>query len=444
MKACSPSLKRCLKNETQMSLFLFAKIFLNILAFPLPICDIGGDFMFYIPQIQKDDCGFACLKMMLANLNKDKNYLFIPQDENHGLYSFTDLTEIAYEYGLSLKGFKAEEKDELGKETSFPLILSLSLENDAKHAVLVTGVKFNRIFYLDPNKGKTSMPLKKFISIWDGTGLMIDDFNERKCPYQSFNPLSLTSRILLGFMEALIVGLVLLAVYFVKDGTPIYIPFIFLAGAILCELLLRAISYNMMKKLDDYFFKEELVPNDHLKDYLFRFEQFKKLSLSSPLHYVLLILTAISLVVLILLNDRRNALLVVVPLLLVLFDLFVINPFLKNKKTQIEAKENSLDSVNDVSSFKEEAHNLHKLAYDYSYMNLASAYIYAGLIIATALLTMHLCGISSTPYVIFYSCISLSLYKAMDAIVNMNEDIDEFNKVKVKLGNRMRRQKENE
>ena len=32
--------------------------------------------MFYIPQIKKDDCGFACLKMVLANINKDKNYLF--------------------------------------------------------------------------------------------------------------------------------------------------------------------------------------------------------------------------------------------------------------------------------------------------------------------------------------------------------------------------------
>ena len=33
---------------------------------------------YYVPQIKNDDCGFACLKMMIANLYQKEEALFIP------------------------------------------------------------------------------------------------------------------------------------------------------------------------------------------------------------------------------------------------------------------------------------------------------------------------------------------------------------------------------
>ena len=32
---------------------------------------------YFCYQLQDDDCGFACLKMLLANINNDKNYLYL-------------------------------------------------------------------------------------------------------------------------------------------------------------------------------------------------------------------------------------------------------------------------------------------------------------------------------------------------------------------------------
>ena len=38
--------------------------------------------MYFIKQIDNHDCGFASLKMLLANIYKDKRYLYLKQDLN--------------------------------------------------------------------------------------------------------------------------------------------------------------------------------------------------------------------------------------------------------------------------------------------------------------------------------------------------------------------------
>ena len=57
--------------------------------------------MFYfIPQIGQSDCGFACLKMLIAHLYDNQDALYLKQDENHGPYSFKELKDIGELYGV--------------------------------------------------------------------------------------------------------------------------------------------------------------------------------------------------------------------------------------------------------------------------------------------------------------------------------------------------------
>ena len=79
-------------------------------------------FMYYVPQIQKDDCGYACVKMLLANVQKDKNFLFLPQDENHGPYSYQDLIDIAKGHGIILNGYTVEDKSTIKEHKKFPML----------------------------------------------------------------------------------------------------------------------------------------------------------------------------------------------------------------------------------------------------------------------------------------------------------------------------------
>ena len=395
--------------------------------------------MYYIRQIQKDDCGFACLKMVLAMVNKDKDYLFLPQKESHGMYSYDELMNIGKEYGINFTAFRALEKDTLDKNSSFPFIATICLKNGAKHAIVVRKLRFGRVFYTDPRMGKASMPLKKFINIWDGTGLFIESMEKIKCPIKSINPIKTSSKIGLGIIQLVSGACAVIGVYFIRDTTPIYIPVIFLSLAIIAELVMRAVSYSIMKGLDNYFFDDEVLPKKNFKDYLVRFEEFKRLSLASPMNYILMLIFAAALITIVLLNDVKNIMLVVVPLILALFDLFAIKPLLKKRKQEISEEEENLETACGGEDFKEKVKQLHSKSYNYSYLTIALAYLYAGFIVATSLLTMRFCGISSFPYIIFYSLISMTLYKTMDKLLSFSEVIDQYNEAKLKLTNSIKR-----
>ena len=64
--------------------------------------------MYYIQQTRKDDCGYASLKMLLASLNKDKNYLFLQEEKEKGSYSYLELVTIAKQHDVELNGYRID------------------------------------------------------------------------------------------------------------------------------------------------------------------------------------------------------------------------------------------------------------------------------------------------------------------------------------------------
>ena len=395
--------------------------------------------MFYIPQTQKDDCGFTCLKMMLANLNNDKNYLFLPQENDHGPYSYSDLIAIAQKYGLNLQGIQTTEKSTLSNHKAFPFIASVTLPNGALHAVLVMKVNRDKVIYLDPRKGKVKMKLNDFLRIWDGSALLMESYEKKKCSYKITDPMTISNKIFLGIIQFIVGLLAIFGVYFIKDDTPIYVPAIFLSLAIITELILKALSYRIMKKLDSHYFSEGVIPDTGFRSYIEKYEKYKSLSLTSPMNYILLLVFSLALLFIILLNDRKNAFLAITPLLLAVIDSFLVSPYLKKKKMEIDELEEDLDSAKDALDLKNKVKVVHDKAYSYGYFDLAMRYVYAGAIVLTTLLTMRLCGISSFPYIIFYSCISLTLYKSISQLLSYGDKVQEYDLVKIKLNNETRK-----
>lgn len=400
--------------------------------------------MFYIPQVQKDDCGFACLKMVLANINRDKNYLFMSQKEEHGAYSYSDLMKLAKKEGANLEALKVTEKSELNNCTSFPFIASVALKNGAKHAVVVTKIRWKRVYLLDPSRGKHSLPINKFIEIWDGTGLYVQSFEFKKATKPKVEPLSVSSKIGLSIIQIIAMGLAVSGVYFIKDDTKVYIPALFLSLAIIAELILKLVSYRIMKNLDKKYFSNDYLPEKNFKDYIKRYEQYKKLSLSSPMNLLLIIVLSIGLITIVILNDYRNIMLALVPMVLALLNNIIVQPILKNKKKDILQLENSLDDVRSGEELRERMSEIHDKAYNYGYLDIAIRYVYAGLIILSALLTMRICGISSFPFIIFYSCISVTIFKSLDEMLSFNERIEEYNLAKIKMINAVKLDKRND
>lgn len=393
--------------------------------------------MYYISQIQKDDCGFACLKIVLANLNKDKNYLFLPQDEKHGYYSFSDLKRIGERHGLTFKAVRATERESIMKETKFPLIVVTLAKNGAKHAVVVTKAKGKRISYIDPKIGTINTSLNVFLGIWDGTALIIENFRKTKCGEVMVEPIKKSTHFGLTLLQMMVGVLAVIGVYFIKDGTPIYYPVIFFGLAILLELFLKMMIYHVMKKLDSYFFREDNLPSSGYKDYLYRYENYKRLALSSPMNYVLILVFTLALVVVSLLNDMRNILLIFVPILLCFTRHLYVKPVLKRKRSQIAELEENLDNIKNVQALKQTVKTIHDKAYLYGYLDMVCRYVFIGIIIAVTLLLMNLNGISSVPYLVFYSYLTIVFYRSIDQLFSFEEKMEEFNIVKVRINNSM-------
>ena len=134
--------------------------------------------MYYIPQVTKSGCGFTCLKMLLATVRKDERYLYIPENESHGPYSYQELLEIAQHYEVTLVGLKYDDKDDLRHFKEFPIILTVQRENQSPHAVLARKIKGKSIKISDPARGTYWQSIEKFIKEWDGTALAISHIED--------------------------------------------------------------------------------------------------------------------------------------------------------------------------------------------------------------------------------------------------------------------------
>lgn len=117
--------------------------------------------MNYCLQIQNDDCGFACIKMLLAYFYKNKNYLFITQDIKHGRYSMLDLKEIAQKEGLFCDGYKYNT---ITENKNYPCIGHLQIDNK-NHFIIIEKVTKKYVKYFDPSTGINIKSIEDFDEI---------------------------------------------------------------------------------------------------------------------------------------------------------------------------------------------------------------------------------------------------------------------------------------
>jgi ABC-type bacteriocin/lantibiotic exporter with double-glycine peptidase domain len=109
--------------------------------------------MYFIPQISQNDCGVACLKMLLADINHDSNYLYLPYQENSRPLSYQKIIQMAEKYQLFLKGFVVAEKEEIINNQNYPLIVTIKSHQNVGHAVIVKGIRHHYVQIVDPDQG---------------------------------------------------------------------------------------------------------------------------------------------------------------------------------------------------------------------------------------------------------------------------------------------------
>ena len=304
--------------------------------------------MYYIPQVTKSGCGFACLKMLLATAHKDERYLYLKEDENHGTYSYQELVAIAQRYDVTLIGVKYDDKGDLRHLTRFPLILTVVKENGSPHAVLISKRRGKKVKVYDPDKGIYWQRVDRFIQRWDGTALSINQVQERQFTYRIIDVSDKKGEIVSYIMQTLAAISLALATFFIKPGGSLIMPLIFLIASVLCEIVLRMFLLRRMQKCDKYL--RRFLPYVRKKDYFEyykRSQHYKSSALTMGLNFVFYLLVVILIVTISLINSVTFVVSIGAALLAALIDVFFFTPFKKSINKELETNENELQYVKD-------------------------------------------------------------------------------------------------
>ena len=398
--------------------------------------------MYFVPQILNDDCGFAALKMLLAKVHKDRNYLFLPQDEGRGPYSFLDLKETAEKYGVTLNGYEAQ-KETLKQHKNFPFIALVTTKIGGAHAVVVEKVSLGSVYYLDPSEGKKEVSFRYFMKIWEGEILQVDNKVFTPCPYKECQPIPKTGQIVTTLMQICACACIVMGVYFINVDVYMFIPIILFALAMVFEIFIKSYSISLLKKADIYFYSQVEVKDNKYLDTLKRYEKYKSGLLATPLNFIITLCVAFGLMLVTLYNDVKNILLILVPFIAALVEASILKPYVKDGATLLAKDEKDLDSSEDEEDFKGRVYQLHKKAYKLGLVEMCKQYVGIALFIITATLTMALSNVVSVPYIIFYSCIEAAIYRALLNALEYPEKHIEMLKAKVEINNCLHQNDEN-
>ena len=122
---------------------------------------------YYIRQLGECDCGIASLKMLLANVYQNKDFLFYPQKNFNESYTLAELMKIARNEGVDLSAYRVIDKNEIYKLKNKQLLVILD-EKSSLHACHVKKINRQSIVLNDPKRGTIKIKMKEFIKLWNG------------------------------------------------------------------------------------------------------------------------------------------------------------------------------------------------------------------------------------------------------------------------------------
>ena len=390
--------------------------------------------MYFISQLGEQDCAFACLKMMLANYHKDRNYLYLTSPKGNA-YSFQDLSNIAKEHQMTLRGIKISQPDELFKCSSFPIIVTLQRKK-IRHSVLVIKANPKYVYVYDPAIGKRKINTELFFKEWNQRALIVFDFVKTKCKNVFPDFISRQDKISLPIFQVLSGISLLLGTYFISDSR-IYLPIIFFSLFLVFELLFRRNLVGAMKRMDENIFSYQF-KDAVFKDYseiFINIEKYRVISLTIMPNFIYSCLIVIFISIILVMNNSLNAIYVFLPLILAAFQVFFYGPYFKNKEMEVVDKEGDILEAENDQQFKLLVTKARDESYKLGFRKNLITYFEIGILLIAIILTTTLSKTFNITYVVFYLCIAVFLKQQFVKIIENSSKDEEFDFVRAKLIN---------
>ena len=390
---------------------------------------------YFIPQIMDADCGFACLKIMLAIVKKDTKYLYLKQDESKKSYNYMELTYLAASYGMNLCGVRAEKKEDIVSAINFPFIATISEFANTQHAVVVRKVTKRRVEFIDPAKGYRSLPIKKFINAWDGTCLMIEKVYQYPVPKtHSELPKSKKPKISL-ILEVISYLLLGFGIFFIDEKYHFMIPVSLLISYMIISILQKIILMRSMHEIDNSIIEMARNKNLNHGQFVKRLTDYKKQFFSIPTSIISNLLVCLFLIVVLIINSVSNTILVAIPLVFALLDYLLFNP-IQDAKGELISKREKEAIMDKDEHFVDSLKLVTEKSYEVANFFLVKRYCFIFLMVLTAFLTMWFTSTHVTlAYTIFYFSVEMILYEYISNLLSYKQKKLLYLRAKMKLIN---------
>lgn len=394
---------------------------------------------YFIKQIGTNDCGFTCLKMLMAIVQKNKNYLFYKQEKKDKPYSFLELKNIAKNEGIVLNGYRSLDKEREINVLKCPFLMSID-RNRSKHMILIKKIYKKRCKIYDPAIGIYTLKKKDLIDAWDSNYLLVDNVVKKK--YQAKVPkivshelISLTTCFQMISIFALMVG-----AFLVDKNTSFIIPIVIFTVYVMLEYIYNKLLILQMKKFDSIT-NRVICQNQKIdfKETYIKMNNLKFMLLSNPVKMVNIILLIIFSITILLLNDYINlinlAILIVVSLILNIIDYRLFNKGPSNiQVTEEEIFKAKNDEIISIGSLEKIQNKSYKYA---EFLKLKRCILLLVSFIITLFYSL-LTGIISLNYIVFHGIIYYEIAKNISSIVDLYRNNSEINTLKSLLYYHMR------
>lgn len=390
----------------------------------------------FVYQINNNECGYASIKMLLAIVLEDSNYLYMPhkEDKNHQ-YDLLELKEIAKANGVALAGYVINNQHDL-LNLKTPFIFIRTLANGNKHAVVVKKIYKHFAMVYDPAIGKKLVSNKKYFAFTENVEVLTVEshsFVEQKFKVEPLIK-NITRFKIVGF-ECLAIIFYFLAAYFLDDIYEILIPIILICVGAIFAITFQASSFNTMKRFDDTYIEFTYSNDIRKREENYKLMHKTKSGILNTTSRIFLILSSTLLInILLIIKNAISLYIIVSSLVLIVIDFLFIDPRVKSKSNDLEALENAnlkdekLSKDEYLNNYSEIKENTYKIARLLNFKRLMG---YFALLVITLLISQLTDNIG-VYFVIFHFAMCMFTYSSLDNVFRMVDQSKEnqINQVK--------------
>ncbi|MCQ2794410.1 MAG: cysteine peptidase family C39 domain-containing protein [Bacilli bacterium] len=298
----------------------------------------------FVYQTHAHECGFACLKMLLAHLYHDSRFLYLPHPKHENNYSLFELKELAKPYGLLLAGYLHKDLTEIKKEKT-PFILVKTLGNGSKHALLIKRIGKHFTYLYDPEYGKRLVRTKKlFRNLNNGMEvLVVENFIHREIKLKIPTLVSAQNQVILVGLETVSILCYFFSAIFISPEWNMIYPIVIISLGIIFAIIYRAYTYTLMKRFDEKYIIYTYQADPKARRENYELMHNTKSGLFSNLNNIVLdIMSALAVNTILILNNYYSIYIIVTSLVLVILGHFLVNPFIERNAHKVERLETRL------------------------------------------------------------------------------------------------------